>query len=542
MAKFRIQEIADLARQLEFAPTDVRLAQLTAAEQLLLELQPAKAYPFDFLIFRVTGYRPRTGPRELLTGLALQHDLGLLVETVSDSLDLSSETDGQTVLTIDEVCEKFNVTSKTIQRWRRKGLAARRFVFPDGKKRVGFLAASVERFLSAHQGQVARAANFSQVDEAEKQQILRRARRLAGACQCCSNEIVRRIAQRLNRSTLTISHLIRRHDEENPSHAIFATGPQPLTDDQRQLIMRGWRRGVPLKTLARKFCRRRTAIYRVIVEERWERLNRRRVRFIDDPLYHQPDAGAVIDEIASAQDLMAERNADDHRLPRDLPPALQGLCRAPLLTPPQERALFLKLNFHKFQFVTARRRLEGQFVRRRQLDQMEGYRRAAVEVKNRLVAANLRLVVSVARKHLRPSMNLMELVSDGCVVLMRAVDSFDFHKGNRFSTYATLALMKGFARSVPQMANRRVLSDISALADVADGRDRSLELLTRHDQVHQLLSSLEPRERAVIRAHFGLSGDGAATYEQVGARLGLSRQRVRQIEQTALEKLRAKEV
>ena len=541
MAKFRIQEIADLARQLEFAPTDVRAAQLTAAEQLLLDVQPAKAYPFDFVIFRVTGYRPRAAQQELLTGLALQHDLGLLVEKVSDSLELQAEADGQIVLTIDDLCEKFNVTSKTIQRWRRKGLAARRFLFPDGKKRVGFIAASVEKFLAAHQGQVERAANFSQVDEPEKQEIFRRARRLAGACQCCSNEIVRRIAQRLNRSTLTIAHLIRRHDEENPSQAIFPNGPQPLTDDQRQQIIRGWRRGVSLKTLARKLCRRRAAVYRVIVEDRWDRLNRRRVRFIDDPLYHQDDAAAAIDEIASAEGLMDDRRPGDDRIPRDLPPALQGLCRAPLLTPAQERALFLKLNFHKFQFVTARRRLEGQFVRRRQLDVMEGYRRAAIDVKNRVVAANVRLVVSVARKHLRPSMNLMELVSDGCVVLMRAVDSFDFHKGNRFSTYATLALMKGFARSVPQMANRRPLADIGPLADVIEGHDRSFEALTRHEQVHQMLSSLEPRERAVIRAHFGLSGDGAATYEQVGAKLGLSRQRVRQIEQSAFAKLRAKE-
>jgi RNA polymerase primary sigma factor len=536
MAKFLIPEIADLARQLAFAPTDVRSAQLVAAEQLLLDLQPAKAYPFDFILFRITGFRRRTAQQELLTGLALQHDLGLLVEQVSDTLDLPA--DAQVVLTIDDVCERFNVTSKTIQRWRRRGLAARRFVFADGKKRVGFLAPSVERFLAAHQDQVQRAANFSQVDEPEKLEIIRRARRLAGACQCCSGEISRRIAQRLNRSTLTIAHLIRRHDEENPAEAIFSTGPRPLTDDERQQIVRGWRRGVPLKTLARRVCRRRSAVYRVIIEERWERLNRRRVKFIDDPLYHQEDAAAAIDEIASAQDLMANGRADENRIPRDLPPALQGLCRAPLLSPAQERALFLKLNFHKFQFVTARRRLEGQFVRRRELDRMESFRRSAIEVKNRLVAANVRLVVSVARKHLRSSMNLMELVSDGCVVLMRAVDSFDFHKGNRFSTYATLALMKGFARSVPQMAGARVLADISALSDIADRRDRSFEEMARHDEVHEMLSRLEPRERAVLRAHYGLSGDGAATYEQVGIKLGLSRQRVRQIEQTALAKLR----
>ena len=51
----------------------------------------------------------------------------------------------------------------------------------------------------------------------------------------------------------------------------------------------------------------------------------------------------------------------------------------------------------------------------------------------------------------------MELVSDGTMTLMRAIDSFDIHRGHKFSTYATLALMKGFARSVPQMLHARAI-------------------------------------------------------------------------------------
>ena len=111
----------------------------------------------------------------------------------------------------------------------------------------------------------------------------------------------------------------------------------------------------------------------------------------------------------------------------------------------------MKFNFHKFRFMQARRKLEPQFARSRELDEMESHLHHAVETKNQIVRANLRLVVSVARKHLRPGMNLMELISDGNLTLMCAVEGFDTHRGNRFSTYATLALMKGFARSVPLM-------------------------------------------------------------------------------------------
>jgi RNA polymerase primary sigma factor len=181
---------------------------------------------------------------------------------------------------------------------------------------------------------------------------------------------------------------------------------------------------------------------------------------------------------------------------------------------------------------------------------MEAHLRKAIETKNQIIQANLRLVVSVARKHLRPGMNLMELLSDGNITLMRAVEGFDLHKGNRFSTYATLALMKGFARSVPLMRGGKIgapqtISHDEMLADVPDiNPNTAAEAMVTRDHVRQLLSRLNDRERSVLLAHYGISHDEnatsePATYEQVGQRLGLSKQRVRQIEQTALAKLRS---
>lgn len=545
MVKYRIHPLAELARQMQFTPTDTRCHQLAAAEELLLTLDPNKAYPFEYVVFRITGYHPKTAGPDLYTGMALQHDLGVLTEQISDSLDIVAARLSEPVLQIDDVCERFNVTSKTIQRWRRRGLPARRMIFDDGKRRVGFLLSVVERFLSLHQSQVCEAGNFSQVGDAERAEMIRRAKRLSAQCGCCRNEIIRRIAKRLNRSPLTVLHTIRKHDAEHPEDSVLPTAREPISESDRAAILRANRHGISIARLARRYCRPATAIYRVLLEERIDRLNRRKIKFIDDPLYHHPDAAPLIDDLVNTESLAPASAIEQSRIPKDLPAYLQDLYRTPLLTPARERALFLKFNYHKFQFAMARRRLDPQMARARELNELERHLRDAIDTRNQIVQANLRLVVSVARKHLRPGMSLMELVSEGNLTLMRAVESFDTHKGNRFSTYATLSLMKGFARSVPMLqARTRGVAGLdedglAGIADRAHAQDRRVLL---RDEVRALVRRLEPREREVVLRHFGVALDGAdlapASFEELAETLGLSKQRIRQIEQAAMEKLR----
>jgi RNA polymerase primary sigma factor len=539
MPRFRLDILGDLARQMTFTPARARLTQLQAAEELLFSIDPLKAYPVEYVIYRITGYHPKTADQNLLAGLALQHDLGQLIETVSDSLDLRVDQTPEPVLQIDDVCERFNVTSKTIQRWRRKGLPARRFIFVDGKRRVGFMLSSVERFLAGHHEQVATTANFSQVGDTERDAILRRARVLA-ASGSAMDEIARRVSRKINRSPLTVQHLIRKHDAENPEQAIASIAGPPISEDERARVLKGHRKGVSIRRLARRIGRRRTAIYRLILEDRLHRLAERKVNFIDDPLYHQADAEDVVNAIVAAEPITGDFDRAANRVPRDLPPYLAELYRTPLLTAAKERALFLKFNLHKWQFVSARRKLDAAQLRLRDLTALERLLKKAIETKNAIVRANLRLVVSVARKHLRSGLSLMELVSDGNLTLMRAVESYDAHRGHRFSTYASLALMKGFARSVPLMLAARALqpADESTLVEIADPRVAESSRIADRDHVRQLLAILDDREREVLLAHFGI-GDAVSDITHVSQRLGLSRQRVRQIERRALAKLRA---
>jgi RNA polymerase sigma factor (sigma-70 family) len=544
VAKFRISFLGELARQMGFSPREARFAQIQAAEQLLESLEPNKAYPHEWIIHRLTGYRPKVYTEDLFPGQAIQHDLGLLIEQVSETLDIRTSQSDEPVLTIDDVSARFSVTSKTIQRWRRRGLPARRFIFGDGKRRVGFLLGSVERFFSEHKDQVTRGMNFAPIESEEQETVVRHARRLAGPCRCSVEEVCRRTAQALNRSPLTIQHVLRRYDQENPGIAVLASAAPAMSDEQRTHVLRGYRRGESLGVLARRVGYPVAAIYRAVIEERIARLNRRKIKFIDDPLYHQADALEQVEAIISAARAALQSDnsrGEENRVPRDLPAYLQELYRTPLLTPALERALYLGFHLHKYQFVQARRKLEPQFARARDIEVLEAHLRRATEVKNQIVRANLRLVVSIARKHLRPGLNLMELISDGNLTLMRAVESFDIHKGNRFSTYATLALMKGFARSVPQMlAGRRGTgNDPALLAEVADVSQPSMaDRFAARDEVRRLLGQLNDREQTVVRAQFGLEGSAVAR-EQLTEQLGVTPQQLRQIEKTAIAKLRS---
>ena len=540
MGSYRLAPLRSLARQLSFTPAAKRLGQLCAAEELLHEIEPGRAYPPAFVVFRVTGFRGKDGEAaDRLAGEALRHDLGLLVEEVSETLDLQADEAGEPVLDIAAAAERFGVSTKSIQRWRRRGLCARRFVFPDGKRRVGFLLSAVERFVG---GQSPTATKSDALDDA----TLRRVGRHAGwiAAGCDEAELCRRVARKLNRSPAAVLHHLRRHDQLWPDAAALPRVRPAVTLAQRKAVRTAAAEGLPLRRIAEAAGLGVRLAARVLVQQEADRLAERPVRFIDDPLFERDDAAAMIDELCGGGDLSG--TAEAVRVPKGLPPYLADLYRTPLLTPARERALFLKLNFHRRRYALLRADLDPALATRRELSRLRREADAATAVKNDIVRANLRLVVSVAKQHVgggRGSVDLMELVSDGNLVLMRAVDGFNVGRGNKFSTYATLALMKGFARSVPQLQSRIAAT---LAGDVAEKRAEVGQHLADAEAAAMLLARLDEDERAVLLGHRGLRYDGdrltetdPLTLAELTDRLGVSRHRVRQLEADALDKLRA---
>lgn len=272
------------------------------------------------------------------------------------------------------------------------------------------------------------------------------------------------------------------------------------------------------------------------------------LEYIATPDFASPAAIAEIEADRCSNTDLAERDSDAglRKARRGLPPYLASLFTTRLLPADEERRLFRRMNYAKFKADQLRQELNPPRARRAVVEEIEALVDEAEQIRGLLIRANLRLVVSIAKRFVDSSNTFYELVSDGNISLIRAVEKFDYYLGNRFSTYATYAIRRNFFRTVIKrreerqrcpLADEELLSSAAPIADSdALGEKQVLDL--RH-RLAGLLDRLNERERSVVQARFGLGGDGRLkTFQQLGDEFGVCKERVRQIQVRAMEKLR----
>ena len=234
------------------------------------------------------------------------------------------------------------------------------------------------------------------------------------------------------------------------------------------------------------------------------------------------------------------------RVTVDLPPYLSRLYAVPLLTAAGEQLLFRKMNYLKYWANVLRSRLSATSVNKNQISRVETLLAEADAVRNQIAQANLRLVVSIARKFSNSRQEFDDLVSEGNMILINAVEKFDYSRGFRFSTYTTHAVQRHFYRRWQTMQRRRqavqsapqeIMDEVPVVRDDTQydpGPIKQLEkIINRFDEC------LDDRERRIVVERFGLGkSEVARTLRQIAEDLGISKERVRQLQFKAIDKLR----
>lgn len=271
------------------------------------------------------------------------------------------------------------------------------------------------------------------------------------------------------------------------------------------------------------------------------------IAFIDHPSFRRSkqatEAPADIENIESSDGEVIETSSNGKA---GLPNHLKQMCDRPILSPEQEQELFQRMNFLKYHANRLRTKLKPASVTKKQVDEIHEFLKRAQRIRNHIILSNIRLVVSIAKKFANQETTFDTSLSAGIGSLMNAVEKFDFSKGFRFSTYATRAIQRDLYRLVMKQRmhlQRYYTSSEEHVAAAASPSEQAVSPDTwsnAYEKLQVMLEQLDPRECMIMKARFGFENqDGRkTTYSAIGKELGVSKERVRQIAERALERLR----
>jgi RNA polymerase primary sigma factor len=525
--------LRDFFDQLRFAPIPQKKKQLTASEHLLMILDVEREYPFDFIVYRITGYRPPEKPEQhLISGRDLMPDMRVWIARLSAELHLDASEQDEPIFTVEQLAARFAVSTKTIRRWQKRGLTGKIYIFEDGRKRMGFTQSTVDLFTKDHDELVRQAGQFTLLTAQQREQIASLAKELTGQKDYkTQNELVLEIAGQVHRSRQTVRAVLDDLSQRQTASPAMPQSRGRMSSKEAVKLYKMSQQNVSVKKLMELFGRSRSSIYRIINQQLAKELFSQKIEFVPNEAFSNLDAEQTILSVP-LEELLPKKSD-----------------RPALLSRQQETDMFQRYNYLKFMACQQRSQIKRGQPRSDRLNHIETLLKQAEAVKKVIIEANMALVVSIASKHLAAGgQQMSELVSEGSVALMAAVEKFDYARGYRFSTYASWAIVKGFARLIPSEAKR---PDRAGGADFANLpvnlRLEQLPDIMAVEQAHQDLqtiikNNLDEREQYIILNHYALAPEiikkKPKTLKQIGDDLDLSKERIRQIELQALQKLR----
>jgi RNA polymerase sigma factor (sigma-70 family) len=219
-----------------------------------------------------------------------------------------------------------------------------------------------------------------------------------------------------------------------------------------------------------------------------------------------------------------------------------------LMKAPEERLMFLRFNYSKLRLCKLQRLIRKNGLTRKRADEFLFWHRRFEHFREYLVRTNLALVLAMAKRTRLGDVDFAEIVSEGNMALIRAVDKFNVDRGFKFSTYACRAILKAFSRTALKSSRHRTRFPVEFEPEMekSDWTDRRRDAV-EEDCIDELkaivdrnLADLSQVEETVIRRRFNWKQEEETplTLEEVGQIIGVTKERVRQIQNKALAKIR----
>lgn len=167
-----------------------------------------------------------------------------------------------------------------------------------------------------------------------------------------------------------------------------------------------------------------------------------------------------------------------------------------------------------------------------------------INAQNKILEANLRFVFNIAKRYKGMGVPLLDLISEGNLGLMKAIKKFDPNRDNKFITYAVWWVRESIKQFIKENTTTYTV-DCSIYEDDEDTQANFISDETKSEEDHkkevisQLLSKLTEREKEIIEKYYGLNGKEEKNLEEIGKELGLTKERIRKIKWSALQKMRS---